>query len=213
MQENSSVALRKIIHIVDPCSKHRAKLACAVVALCHHAEIYSDYRELSIYAPREGIIFLRDNLHESDGAAPIIERIVELGIWLPVILIGQEPAPGRVVAGIKAGAIDYLEMPLAQDKLARCLARISPQIEYITTARRQMIEARKRISALSKREHEVLQWLAEGSSNKSIARELDISPRTVEIHRSNMMLKLGVRHAMEAIRISLDASQLSAPHV
>jgi DNA-binding CsgD family transcriptional regulator len=55
------------------------------------------------------------------------------------------------------------------------------------------------------REREVLDWLAEGSSNKAIARELDISPRTVEIHRANMMTKLGARHAAEAVRLKLEA--------
>jgi FixJ family two-component response regulator len=68
-----------------------------------------------------------------------------------------------------------------------------------------MIEARDRISTLSTREREVLDWLAEGSSNKAIARELDISPRTVEIHRANMMNKLGARHAAEAVRLRLEA--------
>ena len=68
-----------------------------------------------------------------------------------------------------------------------------------------MIEARDRISKLSAREREVLDWLAEGSSNKAIARELEISPRTVEIHRANMMNKLGARHAAEAVRLRLEA--------
>jgi FixJ family two-component response regulator len=68
-----------------------------------------------------------------------------------------------------------------------------------------MIEARDRISTLSTREREVLEWLARGSSNKAIARELAISPRTVEIHRANMMNKLGARHAAEAVRLRLEA--------
>jgi FixJ family two-component response regulator len=68
-----------------------------------------------------------------------------------------------------------------------------------------MIEARDRIASLSVREREVLEWLAQGSSNKVIARELDISPRTVEIHRANMMHKLGARHAAEAVRLKLEA--------
>ena len=72
-------------------------------------------------------------------------------------------------------------------------------------ARRRMIEARGRIENLSAREREVLDWLAQGSSNKTIARELDISPRTVEIHRANMMSKLGASHAAEAVRLRIEA--------
>lgn len=51
----------------------------------------------------------------------------------------------------------------------------------------------------------MLDWLAEGRSNKMIARELAISPRTVEIHRANMMSKLGAHHAAEAVRLRIEA--------
>jgi DNA-binding CsgD family transcriptional regulator len=68
-----------------------------------------------------------------------------------------------------------------------------------------MIEARGRIENLSAREREVLDWLAQGSSNKAIARELQISPRTVEIHRANMMAKLGASHAADAVRLRIEA--------
>ena len=66
--------------------------------------------------------------------------------------------------------------------------------------------ARNLLSNLSGREREVLEGLTNGGSNKDIARILSISPRTVEIHRANMMNKLGARHAAEAIRISLEAA-------
>ncbi|WBY16251.1 helix-turn-helix transcriptional regulator [Erythrobacteraceae bacterium WH01K] len=56
----------------------------------------------------------------------------------------------------------------------------------------------------------MLDWLSEGSSNKAIARQLCISPRTVEIHRANMMHKLGARHAAEAVRLRLEA-QIEPP--
>ena len=72
-------------------------------------------------------------------------------------------------------------------------------------ARRRMIEARDRISSLSTREREVLDWLAEGSSNKVIARELDISPRTVEIHRAHMMEKLEADSLSSALRLAFVA--------
>ena len=65
------------------------------------------------------------------------------------------------------------------------------------------------MTRLSKRERQVLELLARGSSNKLIARELSISPRTVEIHRANMLNKIGANHTSEAIRIAIEASLLN----
>ncbi len=192
------------LHFIDSSSRHRAELARIGFALGHHSEVYGDLLELSVHPPREGIIVARDTAEEG-GVAVILERLSRLGIWLPLIAVDLQPRPGRIVEAIKSGALDYLSLPLDPDRFARCLARIETEAEVFGQARRRMIEARDRISSLSQREREVLEWLSEGSSNKVIARELAISPRTVEIHRANMMNKLGARHAAEAVRLKLEA--------
>ncbi|GAA0768456.1 hypothetical protein GCM10009076_28710 [Erythrobacter ramosus] len=173
-------------------------------ALGHHCEVYGDLSELAVHPPREGIIIARDTAEEG-GVGITLDRLGRLGIWLPLIAVDAQPRPGRIVEAIKAGALDYLALPLDPERFTRCLVRIEKEAEQFGVARRRMIEARDRISTLSAREREVLDWLAEGSSNKVIARELDISPRTVEIHRANMMMKLGARHAAEAVRLKLEA--------
>ncbi len=192
------------LHFIDSCSRQRAELARVGFALGHHCEVYGDLSELSVHPPREGIIIAHDTAEEG-GVGMILERLSRLGIWLPVIAVEVQPRPNRIVEAIKAGALDYLALPLDPDRFTRCLARIEKEAEQFGVARCRMIEARDRISALSAREREVLEWLSEGSSNKAIARELDISPRTVEIHRANMMNKLGARHAAEAVRLRLEA--------
>ena len=88
---------------------------------------------------------------------------------------------------------------------ARSLAGVVAEAEAQGWARRQAADARRRDSQLSKREREVLELLALGSSNKVIARELSISPRTVEIHRGNMMTKLRAIHSAEAVRLWLQS--------
>ncbi len=192
------------LHFIDSNSRHRAELARVGFTLGHHSEVYGDLSELSAHPPREGIIIARDTPEEG-GVSMILERLSRLGIWLPLIAVEAEPRPGRIVEAIKAGALDYLSLPLDTDRFERCLNRIEKEAEVFGATRRKMIEARDRISSLSGREREVLEWLSEGSSNKVIARELDISPRTVEIHRANMMHKLGARHAAEAVRLKLEA--------
>lgn len=192
------------LHFIDSDSRHRAELARVGFTLGHHSEVYGNLSELSVLPPREGIIIARDTPDEG-GVSMILERLSRSGIWLPLIATDTEPRPGRIVEAIKAGALDYLSLPLETERFERCLARIEKEAEVFGAARRRMIEARDRIASLSVREREVLEWLAEGSSNKIIARELDISPRTVEIHRANMMHKLGARHAAEAVRLKLEA--------
>lgn len=192
------------LHFIDSSSRHRAELARTGFALGHHAEVYGDLSELSVHPPRDGIIIARDTPEEG-GIAGVLERLGRLGVWLPLIAVDVEPNATRIVEAIKAGALDYLPLPLDPERFGSCLARIEEEAEAFTQSRRRMIEARDRISNLSGREREVLDWLAEGSSNKVIARELEISPRTVEIHRANMMNKLGARHAAEAVRLKLEA--------
>nr|WP_301751525.1 LuxR C-terminal-related transcriptional regulator [uncultured Erythrobacter sp.] len=192
------------LHFIDPCSRQRAELARVGFLLGHHCEVYGDLSELAAHPPRVGIIIARDTA-EDGGVGIILDRLGRLGIWLPMIAVDVQPRPGPIVEAIKAGALDYLALPLDPDRFDRCLMRIEKEAEQFGAARRRMIEARDRISTLSAREREVLDWLAEGSSNKAIARELDTSPRTVEIHRTNMMTKLGARHAAEAVRLKLEA--------
>ena len=195
---------RLTLHIVDGSCSSRAEQARMGFEMGHHCEIYSDLAELMATPPARGIVLARDD--EGVGCASEVLRVLaDAGIWIPVVGTSLQPRPGQVVAAIKAGALDYLRLPLREESLSETVSRIEREAEAYGHARRKMVEARSRIAALSPREREVLDWLAEGSSNKMIARELDISPRTVEIHRANMMNKLGAHHAAEAVRLRIEA--------
>ena len=195
---------RQIIHFIDADTRVRAELARAAFSLGHHAEVYADLVEICEHPPQRGIVVVRDYF-ESGGIEAAVELFARCGIWLPLVAMEYSPTTSRVVAAVKAGALDYLSLPLVPERLADMLERIDEEAQAHSEARRRIIDARNRIGNLSAREREVLDWLAQGSSNKAIARELQISPRTVEIHRANMMSKLGAAHAAEAVRLRLEA--------
>jgi FixJ family two-component response regulator len=195
---------RLILHIVDGDSRSRAEQARTAFALGHHAEVYSDLSELWERPPFSGILLLSQKAMDVPLPA-LFERLGEKGAWLPVIVCAEEPQIDDIVNAIKGGALDYLELPLETGRLERSLTGVSAEAEEQGWARRRAADARRRVSQLSKREREVLELLAQGSSNKVIARELSISPRTVEIHRGNMMTKLRAIHSAEAVRLWLQS--------
>lgn len=195
---------RSTLHIIDGSCRSRAEQARLGFENGYHCEIYSDLEELMLSPPDRGIILARDD--EGGGRVDeVLRHLSRAGLWVPVVATSQDPRPGQVVAAIKAGALDYLRLPLRPERLHEAVNRIEREAVAYAEARRKMVEARNRIASLSPREREVLDWLAEGRSNKMIARELHISPRTVEIHRANMMSKLGAHHAAEAVRLRIEA--------
>lgn len=201
---------RLTIHLVDAAPRYRAEGARAAFALGHHAEVYEDLHELRERPPQEGIVVARDD-PALGGAAGLLAALLDEGIWLPLVAAGEEPRVDRVVAAIKAGALGYLSLPYRQDEFARVLADVASEAERKALARKRVLEARQHVAALSHRESEVLGLLSNGCSNKEIARELDISPRTVEIHRANMMRKLKAHHSSDAVRVWFEARQAAEP--
>lgn len=196
---------RIIIHIVDPDPRNRASFARMIFDLGHHAEVYEGIDELVQHLPYAGIVLASDD-PETGGIAALMDSLSRHGSWLPVIATAFHPIMDRVVYAMRLGAFDYLAQPMDASMLAIVLRRVAAESESKARRRRRAIEARMRIAQLSNREREVLDRLSEGCSNKVIARDLEISPRTVEIHRGNMMEKLGARHPAEAVRLQLEAS-------
>ncbi len=192
------------IHIVGGNSRSRAEQSRLILAMGHHAEVYSDLVELIDRPPRSGVIIASEDALEY-GVAALLDELADAGVWIPLVAARPDPDVEEVVQAIQAGALDFLQLPLTEDELRRMIAHVHSDAGRHAEARRRLIDARRRIGTLSKREREVLDWLSEGCSNKAIARNLEISPRTVEIHRANMMDKLGANHAAEAVRLRLEA--------
>jgi FixJ family two-component response regulator len=136
----------------------------------------------------------------------LIDYMSEADGWLPVIAYTERPATQRVVQAIMAGAIDYLEWPFTVEKLQDVLGSAETTATLIGSLRQREAMARQRLRRLTRREREVLAGVAGGLSNRMIGEMLAISPRTVEIHRANLLNKIGASRTSEAIRIAIEAS-------
>lgn len=205
MTEAISIGSERLpLHYVGSDSNERARFAQTAMLVGHHCELYDNLDELAAHIPHRGVILLRDE-PEVGGIPALLERLEELGVWLPAIAIGEMGTPQHIVSAIKSGALDYITLPLEPERLARCIARNALEAKRIATARRKKVDARVRIERLTPREAKVLELLAVGCSNKLMAREMGISPRTVEIHRANMMSKIGAANSASAMRLKLDA--------
>jgi two-component system response regulator FixJ len=135
------------------------------------------------------------------------QALRDRGISLPVIIMTGHGDVTLAVQAMKAGAIDFIEKPFEKAELLAALDQAFERLARSKAAKERAKDASVRLQALTPREREVLDGLAEGLPNKTIAYDLGISPRTVEIHRANLMTKLEVRSLSEALRIAFAAQE------
>ncbi len=132
----------------------------------------------------------------------------ERGLAFPVVVVTGHGDIGLAVRAMKAGAVDFLEKPYRREDLLAALKHGCNRLEDGEHAKHNSHEAQLRLNALTPREREVMDGLANGYPNKTIAYDLGISPRTVEVHRANLMEKLEARSLSDALRIAFAAERV-----
>jgi two-component system response regulator FixJ len=151
-----------------------------------------------------GCILLDVRMPEMDGLE-VQQALKERGVLMPVVVLTGHGDVTIAVQAMKAGAVDFIEKPFEKKVLLAAIEEGFARIEQAGRRHARADEARVRLDALTGRERDVLQGLVRGHPNKTIAFDLGISPRTVEIHRANLMTKLGVASLSEALRIAFAA--------
>lgn len=151
-----------------------------------------------------GCILLDVRMPQMDGIE-VQKELHARGITHPVIIMTGHGDVDVAVQAMKNGAVDFIEKPFEKAVLLCAIEEGFARIMDVGQSRTRATEARVVLQSLTLREHEVLLGLARGSPNKTIAFDLGISPRTVEIHRSSLMTKLGVVSLSGALRIAFAA--------
>ena len=197
---------RKLIHIVDDEEAIRRSAAFmlktsgyAVQAWASGTEFLKEARQAA-----HGCILLDIRMPEIDGLE-VQRQLAERGIAMPIVIMTGHGDVSIAVRAMKAGAVDFLEKPFEKAALIGAIEEAFSRIAAAGDASARAAEAEVILAALTPRERDVLRGLAQGLPNKTIAYDLGISPRTVEVHRANLMTKLGVRSLSDALRIAFAA--------
>jgi two-component system, LuxR family, response regulator FixJ len=201
---NSS--LDRLVHLVDDDAGIRRSVGFMLRTSGHRVETYESGLELLSKARDldEGCILLDIRMPGMDGLE-VQQALQEKGVRLPVVIMTGHGDVGLAVRAMKAGAVNFIEKPFEKELLLSSLEEGYRRLTQKEVTQDQGRDAAIRLHALTPRERDVLDGLANGLPNKTIAYDLGISPRTVEIHRANLMSKLEVRSLSEALRLAFAA--------
>lgn len=150
-----------------------------------------------------GVVLLSDR-QAGSGALLVPRALLARALRFPVIVLHGDNVSAAVQA-MRAGAVNVLTWPCPPEEILAAVASAQGTIEIESAKRQEAEQARQRVAGLSSREREVVEGLVAGGTNKSIARRLGISPRTVEIHRAHAMERLGVKTLPEAVLMAARA--------
>lgn len=196
----------KLVHLVDDDESVRRSVGFMLKTSGFQVKAYGSGLDLLKDAKKldRGCILLDIRMPGMDGLE-VQEALKQAGVGLPVIIMTGHGDIPLSVRAMKAGAVDFIEKPFAKTVLLSALEQGFASLNRLDASRERAKAANVRLQVLTPREREVLGGLVDGLPNKTIAYDLGISPRTVEIHRANLMTKLQVRSLSEALRLAFAA--------
>jgi two-component system response regulator FixJ len=205
------VTERRIAYIVDDEDSIRRSISFMLKTSGYRVATFATgaafLKEVKHLEP--GCVLLDIRMPDIDGLQ-VQEAMIERGIAMPIVFLTGHGDVATAVKVMKLGAVELIEKPFEKEAvlgaLDQAFARLGEQ--RLRDLRAQ--EARLLVAGLSTRERQVLRGLVQGLANKAIGLELGISPRTVEVHRANLMVKFGVHTLSEALRIAF-AAELDRP--
>lgn len=209
-QPSASDQAKSRVAIVDDESNVRQALVRGLERhgfLCRPFRSGADFLD-SLEFELPDCIVLDTRMPEMDGLA-VLDKLPTATLAIPVIMLTSQGEIGLAAKAMRGGAADFVEKPVSIKQFAK---KIGEHVAHSAELRRHLTEieqSKSLMARLTLRESEIAALVVDGSSNKEIARDLGISPRTVEVHRANIFKKLDVRNAVEFALI-FEKAQLSA---
>lgn len=193
-----------VVHLIDDDEGVRQGLAFLLATAGLAVRVYE-----SAVAFLQSIETLQPGCIISDVRMPGIDglelqrRLKQLGVNLPVIIMTGHADVPLAVEAMKAGAIDFIEKPFDDTLLLQAVRTALDRFDEAGQRDAEIARVLEKVHSLSARERQVLDGLVAGHPNKTIAYDLKLSPRTVEIHRANVMTKMGASSLSDLVRMAL----------
>ena len=204
------MAADAIVHVIDDDEGVRQSLEFLLRASGVTARTYeSALAFLNALPTIETGCVITDVRMPGISGVELLRRLRSLNVGFPVIVITGHGDVPLAVEAMKLGAVDFLEKPFEDDALLAAVQSALGRRELDARHAAEKAETGERIASLSARERQVLEGLIAGHPNKTIAFDLGISPRTVEIYRANVMTKMKAASLSDLVRMALQGGLLS----
>jgi FixJ family two-component response regulator len=193
------------VFIVDDDDAVRRFLSGLIESVELRVETFASARDfLEAYEPgRPGCLVLDVRMPGMSGLE-LQRELADQAIDLPVIILTGHGNVQLAVHAMKAGAIDFVEKPFDNELLLDRIQKAVAANLRAGSERIKRIEIAERMQLLTPREREVLDLVVAGQTNKGVARHLDISERTVEVHRANVMRKMQAKSLADLVKMTTD---------
>lgn len=194
------------VHVIDDDEAVRDSLATLLEAAGLAVSAYGSAGAFldGIDTAESGCVVTDVQMPEMTGLE-LLRRLSDRLPQFPVIVLTGEADVPTAVEALKNGALDLIEKPYSAETIVAAVRQALTQLEARSHRETRRSEAAERVAALSAREREVLDGVVKGLSNKEVARDLGISPRTVEAYRANLMMKMGADSLSELVRMTIAA--------
>lgn len=198
-----------IVHVIDDDEAIRDSLAFLLESAAIIVRTYESANTFLEHLPQDirGCVITDVRMPGVSGIE-LLRQVKSMGLGLPVIVITGHGDVPLAVEAMKAGAVDFIEKPFDDEALLTTVRSALRQHEKDARREAERTEIHSRLAALSGRERQVLEGLVAGYPNKTIAFDLGISARTVEIYRANVMTKMQATSLSDLVRMALLAGML-----
>lgn len=194
-----------VVHIVDDEEAVRNSLAFLLAGAGFAVRVHQSATAFLAVADKitNGCLITDLRMPDMDGVE-LLRRLRASDAMLPAIVITGHGDVQMAVEAMKNGALDFIEKPFSDDVLIESIGRAASKAADRRQEEAANEQVRQRLASLSEREHQVLKGVVAGQANKTIAYDLGISPRTVEVYRASLMGKMQARSLAELVRMVMD---------